>query len=89
MQEKYSHAEVEKAARDHSEDMIRRDYFSHNTKGRGETAEERIKRFGYTPDDAFRHLVAVSQKRNVKLRDIARDIVEMAQRGGPRAAGHQ
>lgn len=43
------HPALEKAARDHSEDMIRRDYFSHNTKGRGETAEERIKRFGYTP----------------------------------------
>ena len=43
------HPILEKAARDHSEDMIRRDYFSHSTKGRGETAEERIKRFGYTP----------------------------------------
>jgi PAS domain S-box-containing protein len=38
-------------------------------------------RFGYTADDAFRHLVAVSQKRNVKLRDIARDIVSRVQRG--------
>ncbi len=43
------HPALEKAARSHSEDMIRRDYFSHNTKGRGETADERIKRFGYTP----------------------------------------
>ena len=43
------HPALEKAARDHSEDMIRRDYFSHNTKGRHESAEERIKRFGYTP----------------------------------------
>ena len=36
-------------------------------------------RFGYSADDAFRHLVAVSQKRNVKLRDIARDIVTRVQ----------
>jgi uncharacterized protein YkwD len=43
------HPALEKAARDHSADMIRRDYFSHNTKGRNETAEGRIKRFGYTP----------------------------------------
>ena len=43
------HPALEKAARDHSEDMIRKDYFSHNTKGRNETAEQRIKRFGYTP----------------------------------------
>ncbi|HET7272117.1 MAG TPA: CAP domain-containing protein [Rubrobacter sp.] len=43
------HPTLEKAARDHSQDMIRRDYFSHNTKGRNETAEKRIKRFGYTP----------------------------------------
>jgi uncharacterized protein YkwD len=43
------HPVLQKAARDHSEDMIRKDYFSHNTKGRNETAEGRIKRFGYTP----------------------------------------
>lgn len=43
------HPALQKAARDHSEDMIRKDYFSHDTKGRNETAEERIKRFGYTP----------------------------------------
>jgi len=46
-------------------------------------------RFGYSADDAFRHLVAVSQKRNVKLRDIARDIVSRVQgrSGGPPATG--
>jgi uncharacterized protein YkwD len=43
------HPTLEKTARDHSEDMIRKDYFSHDTKGRNETAEQRIKRFGYTP----------------------------------------
>ncbi|HEX6710820.1 MAG TPA: CAP domain-containing protein [Rubrobacter sp.] len=43
------HPALERAARDHSDDMIRKDYFSHNTKGRNETAEQRIKRFGYTP----------------------------------------
>ncbi len=41
------HPALQKAARAHSEDMIRRDYFSHNTKGRGESACERIKRYGY------------------------------------------
>jgi PAS domain-containing protein len=46
-------------------------------------------RFGYSADDAFRHLVAVSQKRNVKLRDIARDIVGKVQehRGPPTSTG--
>lgn len=44
------HPILEKAARDHSEDMIQKDYFSHDTKGRNETADERIKRFGYTSD---------------------------------------
>jgi PAS domain S-box-containing protein len=37
-------------------------------------------RFGYSADDAFRHLVTVSQKRNVKLRDVAHEVVEMVQR---------
>jgi len=50
-------------------------------------------RFGYSADDAFRHLVAVSQKRNVKLRDIARDIVTRVQQRhdiahGPGGVGH-
>ncbi len=38
---------LKRAARSHSKDMIRRDYFSHNTKGRGSFAK-RLKRFGYT-----------------------------------------
>lgn len=42
------HPKLQKAARAHSKDMIRRDYFSHNTKGRG-SFEKRLKRFGYTP----------------------------------------
>lgn len=41
------HPKLQKAARAHSRDMIRRDYFSHNTKGRNESACERIRRFGY------------------------------------------
>ena len=41
------HPKLQKAARAHSKDMIRRDYFSHNTKGRG-SFSKRIKRFGYT-----------------------------------------
>ena len=42
------HPKLQRAARAHSKDMIRRDYFSHNTKGRG-SFEKRLKRFGYTP----------------------------------------
>jgi uncharacterized protein YkwD len=41
------HPKLQKAARAHSEDMIRRDYFSHDTKGRQESACERIRRYGY------------------------------------------
>ena len=39
---------LQKAARSHSKDMIRRDYFSHDTKGKY-TFDRRLKRFGYTP----------------------------------------
>ena len=42
------HPDLEKAARYHSEDMIKRDYFSHDTMGRDEDFSERIKSFGYT-----------------------------------------
>lgn len=42
------HPKLQKAARAHSKDMIRRDYFSHNTKGGG-TFSQRLKNFGYTP----------------------------------------
>ena len=41
------HPKLQKAARSHSKDMIQRDYFSHDTKGRNESACERIRRFGY------------------------------------------
>ena len=41
------HPKLQKAARAHSKDMIERDYFSHDTKGRDESACERIKRYGY------------------------------------------
>jgi uncharacterized protein YkwD len=40
------HPRLQEAARAHSKDMIRRDYFSHNTKGRG-SFEKRLVRFGY------------------------------------------
>jgi uncharacterized protein YkwD len=43
------HPQLQEAARAHSRDMIRRDYFSHNTKGRG-SFDERLVRFGYGPD---------------------------------------
>ncbi len=41
------HPDLQKAARSHSKDMIQRDYFSHDTKGRNESSCERIRRFGY------------------------------------------
>jgi uncharacterized protein YkwD len=41
------HPALQKAARAHSKDMIDRDYFSHDTKGKNESACERIRRFGY------------------------------------------
>ena len=41
------HPALLKAAEDHSEDMIRRDYFSHDTKGKNESACERVRRYGY------------------------------------------
>ena len=40
-------ANLQKAAREHSEDMIRRDYISHDTKGKNEDFAERIRRYGY------------------------------------------
>lgn len=42
------HPKLQEAARAHSKDMIRRDYFSHNTKGRG-SFEKRLVRFDYGP----------------------------------------
>ena len=41
------HPALQKAARAHSEDMIQRDYYSHDTMGRNEDACTRIRRFGY------------------------------------------
>ncbi|AHY48416.1 Cysteine-rich secretory protein family (plasmid) [Rubrobacter radiotolerans] len=38
---------VRKAARAHSADMLRRDYFSHRTKGTGEDPGDRLDRVGY------------------------------------------
>lgn len=43
-----AHPMLEKAARAHSKDMIRRDYFSHDTRGGGDFAR-RLRSFGYTP----------------------------------------
>lgn len=41
------HPILQRAARAHSADMIKRDYFSHFTKGRNEGPCERIRRYGY------------------------------------------
>jgi uncharacterized protein YkwD len=42
------HPQLQRAARAHSTDMVQRDYFSHNTRGRSETYDARLKRYGYT-----------------------------------------
>ena len=41
------HPKLQKATRAHSVDMIRRDYFSHYTKGRNEGPCQRLRRYGY------------------------------------------
>ncbi|HEV2093855.1 MAG TPA: CAP domain-containing protein [Rubrobacter sp.] len=41
------HPEPLAGLRSHSKDMIWRDYFSHDMKGRNESSRERIRRFGY------------------------------------------
>jgi uncharacterized protein YkwD len=41
------HPALQRAAEAHSKDMIRRDYFSHDTKGQREDFAQRIKRYGY------------------------------------------
>lgn len=41
------HPALQRAARAHSRDMIRRDYFSHDTRGKREDFSRRIKRYGY------------------------------------------
>lgn len=41
------HPVLTKAARAHSQEMLDKDYFSHDSYN-GETSEERLKRFGYT-----------------------------------------
>jgi uncharacterized protein YkwD len=52
------HPELEKAARYHSEDMIKRDYFSHDTMGSNENFAERIEGFGYTGYSAMAENIA-------------------------------
>ena len=41
------HPKLQKIARNHSKDMVERDYFSHKTKGSGLTPEQRAKKVGY------------------------------------------
>ena len=43
------HRVLTKAARAHSQEMLDKDYFSHDSYN-GETSQERLKRFGYTPN---------------------------------------
>lgn len=41
------HPDLQRAARAHSRDMMRRDYFSHDTKGTNRSACDRVQRAGY------------------------------------------
>jgi len=41
------HPKLQKIARSHSKDMVRRNYFNHNTKGSGRTPAQRAKSAGY------------------------------------------
>ncbi len=74
------HPALKRAAEVHSQDMIRRDYFSHYTKGTNKGPCERIRRYGYryrycaeniganypTPDGMFRAWMGSSgHRRNI------------------------
>lgn len=41
------HPKLQKAARAHSRDMIRRNYFAHDTKGSNKTFSQRLRAYGY------------------------------------------
>lgn len=41
------HPKLQRVAREHSRDMIRRDYFDHDTEGSGESACDRVREIGY------------------------------------------
>lgn len=88
------HRKLQKAARSHSRDMIRRDYFSHITKGKNESPCERILRFGYryrycaenigynsTPEKMFRAWMQSSGHRSNILGRKYREIGIGAQTG--------
>ncbi len=81
------HPALQKAARSHSKDMIQRDYFSHKTKGKNESACKRMRRFGYrwrscaenigynpTPDRMFRAWMRSSGHRRNILNGKYREI---------------
>ncbi len=58
------HPKLQKAARAHSVDMIRRDYFSHNTKGRNEGPCQRLRRYPLPPAPLRRdYRLGLGQKR--------------------------
>jgi len=52
------HPALQKAARYHSEDMVKRDYFSHDTVGRNKDFSARIEGFGYTSYSALAENIA-------------------------------
>ena len=64
------HPKLQRAARTHSKDMIRRDYFSHNTKGGG-TFDQRLRKFGYKYTTAGEN-IAYGQRREGRPGNIMR-----------------
>lgn len=64
--------QLQRAARKHSEDMIERDYFSHRTKGSGETFIDRIKAEGYEHSTAAENIAYGSGPRGYS-RNIMQD----------------
>lgn len=55
--------ELQRAARKHAQDMIRRDYFSHTTKGSGETFADRIRTEGYRYSNAAENISYGTKRR--------------------------
>ena len=78
------HPKLQRAARAHSRDMIRRDYFSHNTKGGG-TFSKRLKKFGYT-SKGFRYYTTGE---NIAYGSGSKDEPQQVMRAWMKSPGHK
>lgn len=94
------HPKLQKIARDHSKDMVERDYFSHKTKGSGRTPEQRAKSAGYdyryfgenigygdTPGGVFNNWMNSSLHRSNILNKRYREVGVGAETGAFKPAG--